>query len=70
MQCLFLLNITLKNNGLYLLTRLALHIDRLHEQTARDTGGEWGRGEAGQGEEHTVTFFKRMIKQVLEIKHL
>lgn len=44
MQCLFLLNITLKNDRLYLLTGLALHIDRLHRQTARDTEGEGGRG--------------------------
>lgn len=53
MQCLFLLNITLKNDRLYLLTGLALHIDRLHRQTARDTEGEvkekgWGGGQGGK----------------------
>ncbi len=50
MQCLFLLNITLENDRLYLLTGLALHIDRLHRQTARDTEGEVkvkGRGPGG-----------------------
>lgn len=50
MQCLFLLNITLKNDRLYLLTGLALHIDRLHRQTARDTEGEVkGRGGREEG---------------------
>lgn len=54
MQCLFLLNITLKNDRLYLLTGLALHIDRLHRRTARDTEGEVegkgsGSGRAGGG---------------------
>lgn len=40
-----------KNDRLYLLTGLALHIDRLHRQTARVTEGkvkEKGRG-AGEG---------------------
>lgn len=68
MQCLFLLNITLKNKRLYLLTALVLHIDRLHRQTARDTEGGWGR-EGGKrkvggwregrwGEAHSCTFIK------------
>lgn len=55
MQCLFLLNITLKNDRLYLLTGLALHIDRLHRKTARDTEGEVKEKVRGRGEEkHTV----------------
>lgn len=67
MQCLFLLNITLKNDRLYLLTGLALHIERLHRQTARDTEGEWGRGEGrrkggrGGGEAHSCTFIEPKI---------
>lgn len=57
MQCLFLLNVTLKNDRLYLLTGLALHIDRLHRKTARYTEGEVGgkgKGEGDGEEKHTV----------------
>lgn len=63
MQCLFLLNITLKNDRLYLLTGLALHIDRLHRKTARDTEGEVKEKVRGRGwgEAHSCTFIEPKI---------
>ena len=49
---------TLKNNRLYLLTGLALHTDKLHRKTARDTEREEVRGNGqllgGREEKHTV----------------
>lgn len=54
MQCLFLLNITLKNNRLYLLTALALHTEATQTDSKRhrgdDGGGRGGRGRTGEPE--------------------